>query len=211
MSVSVQSFYGRWATLYDAIATAPGVGRWRARAADALDLSPGDTVVEFGCGSGANLPHLRERVGPEGTVVGVDITRPLLGLARERERGDATLLQADATRPPVDGPVDAVLGSFVVGMFADPATVVESWCALAPGGRVALLDAAPSEAFPGALLNPAFALFTWLSAPSRRRGVTADLDRKVADARDALAARTRDRRHETMGLGFVRLTSGRVE
>lgn len=210
--MSVQSFYGRWADLYDVIATAPGVGRWRARAADALDLSPGDTVVEFGCGSGANLPYLRECVGPAGRVVGVDLTRPLLAHAREQDRGADALLQADATAPPIEGPVDAVLGSFVVGMFTDPAAVVADWCELlASGGRIALLDAARSQTFPGMLLNPAFQLFTWLSSPEKRFGVTAELDRKVADAREALAVRTHDRRHETMGLGFVRLTSGALD
>lgn len=212
--MGTQSFYGRWADLYDAIATVPGVGRWRVRAADALDLSPGDTVVEFGCGSGANLSHLRERVGPEGRVVGVDLTRPLLDLARERGRGDATLLRADATTPPIEGPVDAVLGTFVVGMFPDPEAVVDGWCdLLAADGRIALLDAARSRSVPGIALNPAFRLFTWASTPTeaRRFGAAADLDRKVTAAREALAARTRDRRHQTMGLGFVRLTSGTLD
>lgn len=206
-----QSFYGRWATLYDAIATAPGVGNWRARAADVLALEPGDTVVEFGCGSGANLPYLRERVGPGGRVVAVDLTRPLLALARDAGRGDAHLLQGDATRPPLRGPVDAVLGSFVTGMFADPAAVVADWCdLLAPGGRIALLDAARSRSLPGRLLNPAFRLFTWASTPAgnRRLGATADLDRRVAAAREALAARTDEQTRETMALGFVRLASG---
>lgn len=210
--MSVQGFYGKWSSLYDAIATAPGVGRWRARAADALSLSPGDTVVEFGCGSGANLPHLRERVGPEGRVIGVDLTRPLLEHAHGRERGEASLLQADATTPPIEGPVDAVLGSFVVGMFENPDEVVDGWCdLLAPGGHIALLDAARSEELPGLLLNPAFQLFTWLSAPEKRFGVTAELDRRVMDAREALTARTENRAHETMGIGFVRLTSGELD
>ena len=67
---TAQAFYGRWARLYDLIATFPGVGSWRARAVDSLGLSAGDRVVEMGCGTGANFPYLRERVGPEGQVVG---------------------------------------------------------------------------------------------------------------------------------------------
>ena len=82
---AVTAFYGRWARLYDLLATRlPGVGRFRAAAADALDLSPGDTVVDVGCGSGAALPYLRERVGPDGAVVGVDLTGEMLARARER-------------------------------------------------------------------------------------------------------------------------------
>lgn len=51
-------------------------------AVDALELSPGDTVVEVGCGTGANLPLLAARVGPTGRVVGVDITDAMLERAR---------------------------------------------------------------------------------------------------------------------------------
>ncbi|MFC7155667.1 class I SAM-dependent methyltransferase [Halomarina halobia] len=222
--MSVRAFYGRYAALYDAIATAPGVARWRAVAADALDLDPGDTVVEMGCGTGANLRHLRERVGPEGTVVGVDLTRPLLRYARTRVRAEGWanvhLAQADAARPPI-GRADAVLGSFVVGLLADPAAAVDGWCDLA-SGRVALLDATSSAHPVGSLLNPAFGAFVGAGAPAdalagsvqqalaggraRRR-----LDERVRAARDALAARTADRRHEERALGFVGVTSGRVE
>ncbi len=69
-SESAQEFYGRWARLYDLIARrTPGIPRLRGRAAAACGLESGDTVVEMGCGTGANLPYLRERVGPEGTVI----------------------------------------------------------------------------------------------------------------------------------------------
>jgi ubiquinone/menaquinone biosynthesis C-methylase UbiE len=109
-----QTFYGRWARLYDAIATLPGVGSWRARAVEALELDPGDTAVEMGCGTGANLPYLRERVGPEGTVVGIDFTRGMLDRARVRvERAgweNVHLVRGDATRPPVGGGIEDVGG-----------------------------------------------------------------------------------------------------
>lgn len=216
--MSVREFYGRHAALYDAIATLPFVRGWRAAAADALDLSPGDTAVEMGCGSGANLPHLRERVGPSGRVVGVDLTRPLL--QRARGRGDADLLQADATRPPV-ADADAVLGTFVCGMFQDPAAVVDRWCDLVgPGGRVALMDATPTDDLPGRPLNPAFRAFTRGTAPaestlSAARAALAGsgdwtLEERVHASREALVARTGDRRFERFALGFVGLASGTV-
>ena len=221
-SDAVATFYGRYAALYDAIATLPGVGRWRAAAADALSLSPGDTVVEMGCGSGANLPHLAERVGPEGRVVGVDLTPELLGLARDRtaDRPQVSVVRGDATRPPVRA-ADAVLGTFVTGMFRDPASVVADWCALATG-RVAVMDLSASAHPLGRLLNPPFRAFTAASAPSAGPvdvlrgflpGAAADdvLTTRVHAGREALAARTRDRRFETFALGFCGLLSGRVE
>lgn len=222
---SVRRFYGRWARLYDALATFPVVGRWRERAADALRLQPGDTVVAMGCGTGANLPHLHERVGPDGRVVGVDLTRPVLARAiatGRADQGSVHLLRGDATRPPlVEAEADAVIGSFVVGMFQDPATVVEDWCdLLGPGGRIALVDMSRSDHPVGRALNPVFRAFVVASTPSGspiealsalgRPGADRQLTERVRAARTALAERTVDHRFETLGLGFVGLLAGRV-
>lgn len=219
----VQTFYGRYADLYDAIATAPGVARWRRAAARSLDLEAGDTVVEMGCGTGANVPFLRERVGPDGRVVGVDLTRPLL--ERTRARADrhgwsnVHVLEADATRPPVSR-ADAVLGSFVVGLLPDPAGAVTDWCALADD-RVALLDGTSSDHAVGALANPLFGAFVGAGAPADgladtlrqtlgSRRARDRLDDRVGAARAALAEQTVDRRHEEHLLGFVGVVSGRT-
>ncbi|MFC5970720.1 class I SAM-dependent methyltransferase [Halomarina salina] len=221
---SVQQFYGRYADLYDAIATAPGVATWRRAAADALDLEQGDTVVEMGCGTGANLPFLRERVGSEGRVLGIDLTRPLLVSARSRiDRhgwSNVAVAQADATAPPV-AQADAVLGSFVVGMLPDPAGAVADWCALTDG-RVALLDGTSSSHPIGALANPLFGAFVGAGAPADSLGdslrqalastvARTDLDRSVAAARESLVERTTDRRYEEFALGFVSVLSGSVK
>nr|WP_158205282.1 methyltransferase domain-containing protein [Halomarina oriensis] len=209
--------------MYDAIATAPGVTRWRASAGDALDLGPGDTVVEMGCGTGANLPHLRERVGPEGRVVGLDLTRPLLVRARERvERHgweNVAVVQADATAPPV-ARTDAILGSFVVGLLPDPAAAVADWCSLTDG-RIALLDGTSSSHPFGAFANPLFGAFVGAGAPADSLGESVrqalaggdareGLDEKVAAAREELTARSSDRRYDEHAAGFVSVLSGDV-
>jgi phosphatidylethanolamine/phosphatidyl-N-methylethanolamine N-methyltransferase len=214
-----QAFYGRWARLYDAIATLPGIGSWRERAADRLHLSPGDTVVEMGCGTGANFPYLREQVGASGAVVGVDFTRGMLdrAAARVAQEGWANvhLVRGDATAPPVTT-VDAVCASFVVGMVADPATVVGDWLSLVrSGGRIALLDAARSSQVKARPLDAAFRLFVAASTPPATQLRYANppwesLDERVAAARRPLAERTTDCTHEEFALGFVRLSSGRV-
>ncbi|PSQ67048.1 MAG: alkanonic acid methyltransferase [Halobacteriales archaeon SW_9_67_24] len=217
---TAQAFYGRWARLYDAIATFPGVGSWREAAARSLDLSAGDTVIEMGCGTGANLPSLRERVGPDGTVVGVDFTRGMLNRAASRIAREGWtnvhLVHGDATRPPIEGPADAVLASFVVGMLADPAAAVDGWLDfVAPRGRIALLDATRSSRASAQPLDAAFRLFVAASTPPATRLRYANppwesLDERVAAARRPLADRTVDHTHETFGLGFVRLSSGRL-
>ncbi len=214
----VREFYGQWAHLYDLLASAPGVRSWRRRAAAALDLSPGDTVVEMGCGTGANVPFLREQVGPEGRVLGVDVTRPLLDRASERAaaRGwtNAQFCTADATQPPISGPVDAILGTFVLGLFRNPAAVVSGWVELCrEGGRVALLNFQRSDARLAAPINLAFAAFLWAGSPGWGRpeeAVTAAFERRVGAGRTALAAHTDDRRYETFGGGYLGLLSGRV-
>jgi ubiquinone/menaquinone biosynthesis C-methylase UbiE len=218
--MGVAEFYGRWAALYDRIATAPGVARWRRAAADHV-ATPGATVVEMGCGTGANLPYLAERVGPDGTVVGIDITGPLLDRARERvvELDNASVVRADATRPPIAG-ADAVLGTFVCGLFEDSATVVDDWCDLVgPGGRVAVMDATASDEPLGRPLNPLFRAFVAAGAPGSTPGdvlrapfgsFDGPLSRRVEASRAALTARTDDRRYETFAAGFVGLLSGRV-
>jgi len=211
-----QSFYGRWARVYDWIANAPGVTAWRDRTAEALALAPGDTVVEMGCGTGANVPHLRERVGPTGRVVGVDVTRPMLDRARGgpgRTGGSVHYVQADASRPPVRA-ADAVLATFVAGIFEDPAAAVDAWCdCVAPGGRVALLNFQRSPSALAAPLNLAFEGFVRLSAPGTRlstRSHASAFERRVRAARERLTARTVDRRYETLTGGYLGLLSGTV-
>lgn len=214
----VERFYDRIAPLYDLLATAPVVRGWRAMAADALSLDPGDAVVEMGCGTGANLPYLRERVGPTGRVVGVDRTPGMLAGARDRiERhgwANVSVVRGDAARPPVDG-IDAVLGSFVVGLLSDPAAGVDAWIdALVPGGRVAVLEAGTSDRRVAAPLNLAFRAFVRASSPGGRTGTASPataLDGRIAAAQRALAARTVEYRQTAAGLGFVQLARGRRE
>ena len=215
---AVTDFYGRWAGLYDLLAArTPGIRRVRGRAADALALAPGETVVEMGCGTGANLPFLRERVGATGTVVGVDLTPGMLARAERRvERSgweNVQVLRGDATRPPV-ARADAVLGTFVVGMFAEPGVTVAGWADLVgTGGRIALLDAAPRRR--NGILDVAFRLFVAASAPPTARlrydeSPARRLDDRIVAAREALLARGEPTVDERFGRGFLRLTAGRV-
>ncbi|MFB6189766.1 MAG: class I SAM-dependent methyltransferase [Halapricum sp.] len=208
---------GAITAFYDRLATAPLVRGWRRQAADALALEPGDTVVEMGCGTGANLPYLRERVGPEGRVVGVDLTRGMLDRARRRvERAgweNVTLVRGDAARPPVEQ-ADAVLGSFVVGLLDDPGQIVDRWLdLLTPGGSVAILEAGRTDRTLARPLNLAFRAFVRFSSPgglTARRSPARELDRRIAVAAHALEVRTVERRHDSVALGLVTITRGRL-
>jgi phosphatidylethanolamine/phosphatidyl-N-methylethanolamine N-methyltransferase len=212
----IRRFYARWAGLYDRLAVAPGVQSWRRATADALAPGPGDTVVEMGCGTGANVPELRGRVGPDGRVVGIDLTRAMLGRARSHsDRTGRTIhyLQGDATRPPVDR-ADALLATFVVGLLPDPAGAVADWCDLvAPGGRVALLNFQRSDRLLATPLNLAFEAFVRFASPGGWRAPSSRADAfeaRVQAARTALAERTVDRRFQTFAGGYLGLLSGQV-
>jgi ubiquinone/menaquinone biosynthesis C-methylase UbiE len=215
---AVDRFYTRWAGLYDLFASAaPGIKRARRRGVDALGAAPGDAVVEMGCGTGANLPHLRESVGSAGRVVGVDLAGGALARARLRiERagwGNVDVVRGDAIRPPL-AQVDTLLATFVVGMFDDPAAVVGHWCdVVEPPGRIVLLNATRSDHPAAGPLNLAFRGFVRLGAPEKRlaRGSpTEDLERSIERAQEALRVRCGSFRRESLLGGYLTLATGEV-
>ena len=217
-STAAQEFYGRWAGLYDLLARrTPGIAGLRRRAAAACRLEAGDTVVEMGCGTGANFPYIRDAVGPEGAVFGIDLVPEMLGEARRRirKRGweNVHVARGDATQPPI-GEVDAVVSTFLVGMLADPASAVRNWIDhVEPGGRVAIMNARRSDRLVAAPLNLGFRLFVRLSLPSgkaTRKSPVRELETRWEAARDAVLEGTVDHETDELGLGFIPIASGRV-
>ncbi len=103
---------------------------------------PGERVLDIGCGCGATVLALAASVRATGSVLGVDISRPMLARAAERMAalglGQARLLLADAaTHDFAPGSADLVFSRFGVMFFEDPvAAFANLRGALAPGGRV---------------------------------------------------------------------------
>ncbi|MFC4356915.1 class I SAM-dependent methyltransferase [Halobium salinum] len=98
--------------------------RLRTAALDALSLGGGETVLDVGCGPGVNFPALRARVGVEGSVVGVDLSRGMLSRARDRVVDDGWQnvhpVGADAaTLPLPDGSVDAAYATLSLSAVPD--------------------------------------------------------------------------------------------
>jgi SAM-dependent methyltransferase len=121
-----------------------------ARVMEVLAPAPGERVLDIGCGCGQTTLELARRVGPSGAVVGVDISQPMLAVARERAAGapQASFLEADAQTHPFEaGAFDAIHSRFGVMFFQDPvAAFANLRRALKPGGRLGFLCwRAPAE------------------------------------------------------------------
>lgn len=211
MTQDVVQFYGNRAGLYDVISRyTPGVRGWREAATAALDLPRGGTVVDVGCGTGATLPILSRAVGPDGLVIGVDLTPALLDRARKltEDLDNVSVIRGDADCLPVRGPVDGILGTFVVGLLDDPPGAVDAWRSIVGAtGRVALLDGVPTGwAHP---LDRAFARFVRVGAPpGSREGAIDRLCRRVESAHGTLRLGSDPVTCTSWLGGFVRLTAG---
>lgn len=125
-----------------------------------LAVSPGDVVLDLGCGTGLNFPFLVDAVGESGLVIGVDSSREMLAASRRRiaRTGYDTvrLLEADATLLPRDRieqllaaegrdpQVDALFATYALSVFPHWRTAWNGGIALVrPGGRAGIVDMQP--------------------------------------------------------------------
>ncbi len=117
----------------------------RLRAVEALGLRPGDTVVEIACGTGLNFSLIEQVIGPDGRIVGVDLTDAMLAQAQHRIEtngwSNISLVQADAATFDFPTEVDAILSTYALSQVPECGDVIaHGAAALVPGGRWAVLD-----------------------------------------------------------------------
>lgn len=137
-----------------------GRGRtFRRRSVEALELDSGDHVLELGCGPGNSFGRLRDAVGPEGRVVGVDYSPGMASAAAARADAEGWanvhVVHGDATRLGVRSDVfDAAYASMSLSAMPDPVSAVETAArCLHADGRLAVLDARPFQPLPLRPLN----------------------------------------------------------
>ncbi len=112
---------------------------------------PGAHVLDIGCGAGATCLQAGARVSPGGRVLGLDLSEPLLALARRRiaaagldtvtvEAGDAQV------RAPRGEGFDLAISRFGVMFFEDPVAAFRNIAGLLrPGARLVFAAWGPSE------------------------------------------------------------------
>jgi len=104
---------------------------------------PGEHVIDIGCGCGTATLMLARAVRPNGSVAGVDISMPMLAVARARAhsgQADIPFIAADASDYDFQPTFDLVFSRFGVMFFADPAAAFANiHKALAPKGRLAFV------------------------------------------------------------------------
>ncbi len=140
------------------------------RAVRALRLRPGGTVVDVACGTGQNFPLIERAIGPDGRIIGVDLTDAMLAQAQRKiDRNgwsNVSLVQADAADYAFPAEVDAILSTYALSHVPECGDVIARGAeALACGGRWVVLDLKAPD-------NPPRLLAELGTAVGRRLGST---------------------------------------
>jgi SAM-dependent methyltransferase len=147
-------------------------------------LKAGETVLDLGSGGGFDCFLAARQVGPEGRVIGVDMTPQMITKARANaERVQARNVEfrlGEIEHLPVEsGTVDAIISNCVINLSPDKASVLrEAFRVLSPGGRLAISDIVATAEIPAEIRADLEALTGCIAGATP----VADLEKMLADA-----------------------------
>jgi ubiquinone/menaquinone biosynthesis C-methylase UbiE len=154
----IRDLYRKRAGQYDLSANAYYLmgfreAKYRKMAVSRLQLAPGDTVAEIGCGTGLNFPYLLDAVGQSGRLIGIDLTDAMLTKAKERVRHNGwqniELVQADAAAYEFPSGIDGAISTFALTLVPEYDEIIKRVSrALRRGGRLVVADFKKPEHWP---------------------------------------------------------------
>ncbi len=155
--------YDQWAQIYGLL-FGFRLHHYRQETVSSLALRAGDSVVELGCGTGLNFPYVQRVIGPEGKIIGVDLTDAMLDVAKDRvarERWtNVQLEQADLAEWQFPEAVSGIYSTLALTLVPEYDAIIERASrALKSGGRLAVLDLKEPAGWPRWLLR--FMAWSW--------------------------------------------------
>ncbi len=115
--------------------------RYRRAVVEALPVRPGQVVLDVGSGTGLCAGLLRDKVGPQGSVVGIEASPQMAAVAREHIAAEGwrnvTVVQSPAEEAQIGVTADAALFCAVHDILQSPDALRNVLSKLRPGARVA--------------------------------------------------------------------------
>ncbi|WP_049972859.1 arsenite methyltransferase [Haladaptatus cibarius] len=146
------------------------------------EMAPGETVLDLGSGAGFDCFLAAQEVGPDGAVIGVDMTPEMVSKARENvaknDPDNVEFRLGEISHLPVaDATVDVVISNCVVNLAPEKQRVFDdAYRVLKPGGRIAISDVVQTAPFPDDVKMDPDSLTGCVAGASTVAGIEAMLD-----------------------------------